>query len=74
MRCPSCRVRLTRRFDRQFFGVCTSICLLLAVVTVIDPGAWQLAVGALGMIVITLLDVVTVRLVEAERQGTHHAA
>src|SRR5436309_600452 len=74
LRCPNCRVRLTRRFDKQFFWLCVLICLVLAAIPLIEAVAWQMAVGAVGVLLFTLLDAVTVRLVEAERQGTHDAA
>jgi len=50
------------------------ICLVLAAIPLIEAVAWQMAVGAVGVLLFTLLDAVTVRLVEAERQGTHDAA
>jgi hypothetical protein len=69
---PNQALRLTRRFDRQFFWIGCVICLVLAAIPFIDAVGWQIVIGAFGMWLVTLGDAATVRLVEAERQGTQY--
>lgn len=72
IRCPSCGVRLSRRFDRQFYWIGCVICLVLAAIPFLDALGWQIAVGAFGMLLVTLADAATVRLVEAGRRRTQN--
>ena len=60
--CPSCSVRLTRQFDRQLFGIIFAMCILLVAVPFIQKSAWQIVIGLLGILLISIVDAATVRL------------
>jgi len=62
---------LNRSFDHQFLAIGLATCVLIAAVAFPSfmpmPLGWQIALGLFGLLVIWLLDVLTVRLVEAGR-------
>ena len=60
--CTSCSVRLTRQFDRQLFGIIFAMCILLVAVPFIQKSAWQIVIGLLGILLISIVDAATVRL------------
>jgi hypothetical protein len=65
--CPSCRVRLTRQFDRQCFAIIFAMCILLVAVPFIQKPARQIVIGVLGILLIAIVDAATVRLRPAPR-------
>jgi hypothetical protein len=64
-RCPHCKIRLSRQFDRSYFAICSANIILLMIIPFVSGNLLRALVAAGGLILIAIVDALTVSLAKA---------